>query len=43
LVASKEDLEKCKTKNAAMSDLTINDTYAKFAESKGFKLENSFR
>lgn len=40
LMATREDLEKCKTKNPELSDHAINELYAKFAENMGFAPEN---
>lgn len=37
LLATREDLEKCKTKDHDLSDHTINSTYAKAALEKGIK------
>lgn len=40
LLATREDLEKCKTKNSELSDHTINELYEQYAESLGFTFEN---
>jgi len=40
LTATREDLEKCKTKNHDVSDHTINELYAQYAQNVGFKIEN---
>ena len=37
LLATREDLEKCKTKDHDLSDHTINSTYAKAALEKGIR------
>ena len=37
LLASKEELEKCKTKDMDLSDYTINSTYAKAALEVGVR------
>ena len=40
LMATREDLEKCKSKNSELSDYRINELYSKYAESIGFKIQN---
>ena len=40
LMATREDLDKCKSKNTDLSDFVINDLYGEYAESIGFKMEN---
>ena len=42
LLASREDLEKCKTKVHDISDHTINMIYADCAEKQGIKPRNAF-
>jgi len=42
LVASREDLEKCKLKVADISDHTINLVYAQTASEMGIKPRNAF-
>jgi RecA/RadA recombinase len=42
LLASREDLEKCKTKVHDISDHTINMIYADCAEKVGIKPRNAF-
>ena len=40
LMATREDLEKCKSKNSELSDAKINELYSKYAESIGFSIQN---
>lgn len=40
LTATRDELEKCKTKNPEISDHSINQLYAQYAENMGFKIDN---
>lgn len=42
LLASKEELEKCKTKDHDLSDYTINSTYAKAAFEMGVRPTDAY-
>lgn len=42
LLATREDLEKCKTKDHDVSDHTINSVYAKAAIERGIKPLNAY-
>ncbi len=43
LLATREDLEKCKTKDHDLSDHTINSTYAQAALVKGIEPINAYQ
>ena len=42
LLATREDLEKCKTKDHDITDLTINQIYAKAAHKYGIEPRNAY-
>jgi predicted ATP-dependent serine protease len=42
LLAAREDLEKCKTKNSSISDHSLNTIYSNLAQSEGFVPVHSY-